>query len=169
LLYSTYLGWRIPTFNEVESLFRGIDARMPAAGDGINRLEGTYTSQHMVDLFSKTSRYISSRNTQYFSQALHTSLDGNSARLGNFAYDINGSPGGNVMHYNNPTSNLAYKNASYGVFIVSDGGTTLSSINDPSLNAMNDNAPVNNVPLPATAALLGLGLLGFGARRMNNG
>jgi hypothetical protein len=65
------------------------------------------------------------------------------------------------------TNNTNYSNDAFGVYLVSDGGTTLSSINDPSLNANNANAPAS-VPLPATAALLGLGLLGFGARRKKN-
>ncbi len=50
-----------------------------------------------------------------------------------------------------------------GVWLVSDGGTTLSSINDPSINANNPNAPVANVPV--TFALGGLAMLGLGLRR----
>jgi hypothetical protein len=68
---------------------------------------------------------------------------------------------------NNESNNTNFSFITYGVYLVSDGGTTLSLINDPSLNANNANAPAS-VPLPATAALLGLGLLGFGARRNKN-
>jgi hypothetical protein len=68
----------------------------------------------------------------------------------------------------NATNDTSSSYTAYGVYLVSDGGTTQSSLNDPSLNANNANAP-SSVPLPATAALLGLGLLGFGARRKKNG
>jgi len=44
-----------------------------------------------------------------------------------------------------------------GVYLVSDGGTTLSSINNPSINASNPNAPVNQVPV----AMFGVGLTGL--------
>jgi hypothetical protein len=36
----------------------------------------------------------------------------------------------------------------FGVFLVSDGGVTLSSINDPTINANNPAAPVNTVTVP---------------------
>lgn len=36
--------------------------------------------------------------------------------------------------------------SSYGVFLVSDGGVTLSSQQNPELNINNPNAPVNNQP-----------------------
>jgi hypothetical protein len=45
----------------------------------------------------------------------------------------------------------------YGVFMVSSGGETLSSLNNPSINA--------NVPLPATLGLLGLTMDGLSFRR----
>lgn len=64
-----------------------------------------------------------------------------------------------------------------GYFLVSDGGVTLSSINDPMINVNNPNAPVNNQPVtptptdvsapwaPATATLSLLALLAV--RRAN--
>lgn len=55
-----------------------------------------------------------------------------------------------------------------GVFLVSDGGYTLSSINDPSINQMNPNAPVNqasNVPVAASGLLALLGIGASAARR----
>lgn len=70
--------------------------------------------------------------------------------------------------YNTPLNTMDGRNPSYSIYMVSDGWTTLSSINDPSLNINNANAPVNNatsVPAPATALILATGLFGFSARR----
>lgn len=55
----------------------------------------------------------------------------------------------------------------YSVFLVSDGGASLSSINNPSLNANNASAPINqaSVLLPATIGLLGLAMAGLSFRR----
>jgi hypothetical protein len=54
----------------------------------------------------------------------------------------------------------------YGWWVVKGGGSKLSQTS--SLYALPENYVDASVPLPATAALLGLGLLGFGARRKNN-
>lgn len=57
------------------------------------------------------------------------------------------------------------------MFLVSDGGTRLSSFNNPMLNINNPKAPVNqvpdalaDVPVQAGFGLLGL-LMAFGGRR----
>jgi hypothetical protein len=50
-------------------------------------------------------------------------------------------------------------NNSYGYFIVSDRGYSLSSINNPALNINNPMSPINNVvdvPEPSTIGLFGL-------------
>jgi hypothetical protein len=47
------------------------------------------------------------------------------------------------------------KNASSGVFLVSDGGFTYSSINTPTINANNANAPAD-VPAPFLLSLVAL-------------
>ena len=55
-------------------------------------------------------------------------------------------------------SNDTY-NVAMSVFLVSDGGTTLSSINDPSLNINNPNAPINQVDVPVAGFFGGAMLL----------
>jgi hypothetical protein len=62
---------------------------------------------------------------------------------------------------------LEYRNYQVGMFMVSDGGTTLSSQQDPAINANNPAAPINNVSAanPATLSLLGLSLMGLSFRR----
>jgi hypothetical protein len=59
----------------------------------------------------------------------------------------------------------SYRSISLGVYLVSDGGTTLSSQMDPSINANNVNYVAADVSAPALLGLMGLGLLGFAARR----
>jgi MYXO-CTERM domain-containing protein len=56
----------------------------------------------------------------------------------------------------------------YGWFLVSDGGVTLSSQLDPTINANNASAPTANVSAPALLGLIGLGLFGFAARRRSS-
>lgn len=86
---------------------------------------------------------------------------------------------GNDVTYVVPVTGNSYsysaQNGFSGYFIVSDGGTTLSSINNPNLNINNPNAPVNqapdataDVPVHAGFGLLGLVLMAFGLRRRNS-
>jgi MYXO-CTERM domain-containing protein len=54
-------------------------------------------------------------------------------------------------------------NSGFGFWLVSDGGVTLSSINDPMLNSNNSAAPVNSTSnVPVNIAFGGLAMLGLG-------
>jgi hypothetical protein len=64
----------------------------------------------------------------------------------------------------NPDSAWYTTGKKYGTWLVSDGGTTLSSIQDPSLNSNNANAPVNEVPAGGLS-LLTLAAFGLLLRR----
>lgn len=59
---------------------------------------------------------------------------------------------------------LNYANAGVGFYLVSDGGVTLSSTQDPTLNINNPDAPVNQVPVMTFSGVLLLGL-GLSRRR----
>ena len=60
---------------------------------------------------------------------------------------------------NDVTSNTLVSSFSgSGAFLVSDGGTTLSSINNPALNGNNPNAPVNNQPVTDVPAPFGVAM-----------
>jgi parallel beta-helix repeat protein len=70
-----------------------------------------------------------------------------------------------LLSNGNTLNDYDYTDNSYGVYLVSDGGTTLSSQQDPSINANNANAPAANVSAPVLLGLMSLGLFGFASRR----
>lgn len=57
---------------------------------------------------------------------------------------------------------VTQSHTSLGVFLVSDGGATLSSINSPELMSNNASAPVNNVANVSAPAALSFGILALG-------
>lgn len=151
LLTTTYAGWRMPTKAEVAQLISGnVDYNaMSSAG-------WTYSLSYPQAV------------------TFNTFLGG---EIGLYTNDAGGATfagvrdAGKYVYLNRSTYNtgvsVSYYSSQAGVYLVSDGGTTLSSINNPSLNANNPNAPVASVPVPvpASVGLLGLGLLGFAAAR----
>jgi MYXO-CTERM domain-containing protein len=164
---SNFDGWRPPTFDEVITLFFNAfsnDFSLQATiqdGDYYTQNRANTSSNYkFISLFGTT---LGSGNSGYY-----TSQDsGNGYRLSlgrgssNTRLTIN-----NLMIENG--DNLAlhnYKSGYVGMFLVSDGGTTLSSRQDPSINANNANAPINDVSAPALLGMMGLGLFGFVARR----
>tara|TARA_Y100000310_G_scaffold227635_1_gene229929 strand:+ start:1591 stop:2310 length:720 start_codon:yes stop_codon:yes gene_type:complete len=58
---------------------------------------------------------------------------------------------------------IDYSSASYGYFLVSDGGVSFGSLADPTINENNPNAPINDVtvPLMASLGLLVMGVTGL--------
>lgn len=65
--------------------------------------------------------------------------------------------------YLNRSQTADYHSTKHAVYLVSDGGTTLSSQLDPSIN----NVSATNVSAPALLGWMSLGLFGFAARRRN--
>jgi hypothetical protein len=170
LLSSRFEGWRLPTRSEVTQLM------VNAFPSEKNRVQGSggwsitnTTTDNEVDnfrlLFGTTQV---SSTTDYTYGQFKNDPGGQYSVLHSGVADRRDNDYVALYSNRNITNDTSYSNSYYSVYLVSDGGTTQSSLNDPSINANNANAP-SSVPLPATAALLGLGLLGFGARRKKNG
>jgi hypothetical protein len=170
LLSSRFEGWRLPTRSEVTQLM--VNAFPSEAslvqGSGAWGRTNTTTDNEADNfrLLFGTTQVSSSSDTSY--GLFKNDPGGQYSVLISGAYDTKSDDYITLYSNANFTNDTSYTSSSYAVYLVSDGGTTQSSLNDPSLNANNANAP-SSVPLPATAALLGLGLLGFGARRKKNG
>jgi hypothetical protein len=170
LLSSRFEGWRLPTRSEVTQLM--VNAFPSQAsfvqGSGSKGLTNTTTDNEADNFRLMFGTTQVSSNYDSTLGMFKNDPGGQYSALMSGAYDRKYDDRITLYSNLNTTTYTSYSNTSYGVYLVSDGGTTQSSLNDPSLNANNANAP-SSVPLPATAALLGLGLLGFGARRKKNG
>jgi hypothetical protein len=169
-----YSGWRLPTSDEVETLTKAFGFTVM---NGTRFYSGTRTSDrdgYNSGLFWESlmgsTDYIADYSQSYV-RKWYESIGRVSNHNGQEVYSgtskyYNGYSGDYSMsavasnYYANPSERRSNKKS--GLFLVSDGGTTISSKENPSLNANNPNAPVNaNVPITGSLALLSISLLGF--------
>jgi hypothetical protein len=94
--------------------------------------------------------------------------DGNYSILKTIVDDTRSTDYVQLHSGSNFSNDYNFSRSTAGVYLVSDGGTTLNSQLDPSLNINNDNAPINDVYAPSLLGLMSLGLLGFSARRRSS-
>jgi hypothetical protein len=158
-------GWRLPTPTEVNTLMNSILGLDFVVGEKTYRAPTSGNKQAWAGpAWNPLLGAI--RDGNYYSTGAH--LDGNDeltstgvvyqSSFGNstIIHDYEPYPDGKERHYR-------------GVFLVSDGGTTLSSRQNPNINANNANSPVANVSAPALLGLMSLGLFGFAVRRRLSG
>ena len=157
LLTTQFKGWRLPTENEIIDLMRGnITNQQYNAGGYLsvgNEAEYQAERQTFYDSFGHL-------NDIRYSLALYEQENGNVAYAG-----VNSTT---FAYLGRSSLNTGSSSANYGVFLVSDGGTTLTSINNPNINTPGFEGNVHDlksVPLTGSVTLMGLGLAGLTFRR----
>lgn len=173
LLDTTFQGWRLPTATEVNVMMNHVTGGLTNENTDYEQLGGVglgynkASKDFMFYLGEVVNRYSASGDYRYRTNGLYQSND-QALRVFTVHSVTKGNSDGYGGLINDQVVGDIYVNYStYGVFLVSDGGVTLSSINNPDLNINNINAPVNkaSVPLPGTMLLLSLGLLGFSRKK----
>lgn len=181
-----YAGWRLPTESEVFALTN----KMYGSAVGYNNQDTSYQGNivwawkgdslqqavmnyaNMLGLTSYAQGYDQyGTNYAYWSYGLY--LNGNPG-VGSQSNQVLFSGIYTLRSINSRDHFYAYSglnNASYsttdvkysnvGVYLVSDGGLTLSSKLDPTVNINNPNAPINQVSTPSISGALLLLLLLF--------
>lgn len=165
-----YDGWRLPEGHEVDALINDFfEISFFVEGSNYVSSGGSSwydTGKSWVNTFG-FGVLASTGNT--LSLGLHFGTTGDVTSSGAM-YRRTRSNGGAVSDEVG-TFTSDYSSANYGVFLVSDGNLTISSINDPSINANNPNAnsgDVIEVSEPATLGVLAAGLFGLMFVRRKN-
>jgi hypothetical protein len=176
LLDTTYAGWRLPTADEVSVYFMHL---LPTLPDPIGY--DPYTKQYSEGNGYAANSYITTMQTYVgvtgvsagrsrWNYGMYYEDGTASSDLYASGYVHGASSSGKFINIHveflrEGGSHASIGHVDYGVFLVSDGGTTLSSQQDPSLNANNAESPAANVSAPAL--LSGFALLGlaFGRRQ----
>lgn len=152
-LNTTYAGWRIPTNEDISIMMSNNfgDLAYNSAGIAeIDNLDASYadsiTFRNLFDGYTFEGNLTSAIGF-YENEAGDLTIAGVAGSDRVIGADYNEA---NNQFYTN-------KHVLYGTFLVSDGGTTLTSIADPTINT--------SVPVPISVGLLGFGLFGMLARK----
>jgi hypothetical protein len=153
-----YEGWRIPSADELDAYWHAIFE----GSSMLNNPQGTRTSYSLYTSMAQDWVAFNGKQTAspIRSYGIGMATDGMYAHFGVSRTNQT------TYWYAHGDIDANYTNVYMGVFLVSDGGASLSSMNNPSMNANNPNAPVNasanNVPIIGIGAL---SLLALGFRR----
>lgn len=151
-------GWRIPTSEEIvtlwESTFEG--SSMLSNPQGTRRNYSLYTQQAQ-DWVSNMGEVTPSPTIRSYGLGYKEN-----GQLGFFGVSRASDQTSYWYGYGDNTTD--YTNQYMGVLLVSDGGVTLSSINNPFLNIQNPQAPINQVSAPLLGGF-GLIMVGFLLKR----
>lgn len=146
-LDSTYLGWRFPSVEEVDSIMAEIYGQ---TGRTI------YENTSSLNYFNTMARYFgfNQRGTILEAKAMYYNGDYGESSYGSSEFLWSGFTASTI---NNKRTIIRHRNLlvesdvgsiGVGVFLVSDGGVTLSSIANPEINSNNANAPINGGTIP---------------------
>lgn len=144
-LETNYKGWRLPTHDEVKDMYTRFSALYGVTNPNVGDVEtrgGAYlnAAHGFVRTFGNSS--IIYRHIGMFLDS-----SGNAKVVGVYSdgygpYAYYHGLGNNV--FLTVSKDYVYYNGQvWGTFLVNDGGLTLSSINNPSLNINNPNSPIN--------------------------
>lgn len=168
-------GWRLPTESEVDAFFGKFYTWVGTDGRARGNIQYNSTAtdaywndaKQFINPMGYTHYTISGYNYYAYSYGLHMMDDGGVGLTGVRHMNLDHNPRRYYFdiydQYVAPVYDEDYSNTHAGVYLVSDGGVTLSSINNPALNINNANAPINQVPV--TFLLSGAGLLMLMRRR----
>jgi hypothetical protein len=160
----TYEGWRMADKAEVYSLFDTL------AASSLYRLGPTSTAATVANSGSSSAwsrtiamvyvmGYTHTQNNLTKTAGVFQNPDSNGGYSVGQVYTSRGTSSYNSYLYWDQYTNLfddgSWSSATalgdIGIYLVSDGGTTLSSQSDPTLNSNNPNAPINDVSVMAPA------------------
>lgn len=159
-------GWRLPTEDEVRNLLVSNYSKIsPESGGRYGFTSyGNGTAEFRVAGYVMSYILGSSSSTLKYSGTSSYALyvDDND-EINSFGFRKDGSFYFRTVGMDNGTVYAEdYSNLQYGYFLVSDGGVTNQSIENPILNSANANSPFNT---PVNFALGGLALVGLFAAR----
>lgn len=167
-LTSDYAGWRFPSASEMNDMFSRFFSTIDHSYEGF--VAGAFDDwllwSSLFGFHEVTESGVKRSAGMFYNENGVETLIG--AALLNGGPDIYVRPGApdNPVFYDSSFDKF------WGVYLVSDGGVTLSSINNPSLNIKNPNYPVeqtqntpSDIPVHAGFGVLGLLLIAFGLRR----
>jgi hypothetical protein len=144
-------------FNRVKSNFGGSLCSVSGSSCSTYSSQAENTRGQVLGMVHN-SDYVADGTKEYSSYGL---------RISRLQYSFNNNTNATVQYgQTDVDTDRAYHGSGtkLGTWLVSDGGTTLSSIQDPSLNSNNANAPVNEVPAGGLS-LLTLAAFGLLLRR----
>ena len=85
--------------------------------------------------------------------------------LGNGYYSMSGLYNTNVGYTQYGSFNSFYSRGDFGIWLVSDGGVSLSSKLNPAINTPGYNGTVEQVPLTGSFILMSMGIIGLSRKR----
>tara|TARA_Y100000310_G_scaffold149818_1_gene149201 strand:+ start:11410 stop:12111 length:702 start_codon:yes stop_codon:yes gene_type:complete len=161
-LDSQFVGWRLPTEKEVIQVINGFTPFDYEGRDGF----WSYNNDQIQSEVDEILHYFGV--TQYFSTAnsslgTHLLDDGTVGHSGASSYH-KASYYDRIYQAKYFYDDSDFSSANYGVFLVSDGGATLASKENPEINAANPNSPLNISDVPSESGIIGLGLALLGLR-----